>query len=51
MNSQPRFVERRKHSREGIMGELQNITYSVLRQYDKGSESGHDALIAETITQ
>jgi hypothetical protein len=51
MNSQAIFVERRKHSREGIMGELENITYSVLRQYDTTSESGRNAVLAEPITQ
>jgi hypothetical protein len=51
MNSQAIFIERRKHSREGIMGELENITYSVLRQYDSTSQSSANAVIAEPITQ
>ncbi len=51
MNSQAIFVERRKHSRDGILGELENITYSVLREYDKASQSGHNAVLAEPITQ
>jgi hypothetical protein len=51
MNSQAIFVERRKHSREGVMGELENITYSVLRKHGVISESGQEAAVAEPVTQ
>lgn len=27
-------IERRQHVREGILDELENITYGVLRRYD-----------------
>jgi hypothetical protein len=27
-------IERRQHVREGILDELENITYGVLRKYD-----------------
>jgi hypothetical protein len=51
MNSQVIFAERRKHSRQGIMGELENITYSVLRKHGVNSEAGQKAAVAEPVTQ
>jgi hypothetical protein len=51
MNSQAIFVERRKHSREGIMGELENITYSVLRKQRAIEECGREAAVAEPVMQ
>jgi hypothetical protein len=33
MATQAISVERRQHSREGILGQLENITYTVLRKY------------------
>ena len=53
MNSQAIFVERRKHSRDGVMGELENVTYSVLRKHGVLSEGGREAeaAVTETITQ
>lgn len=51
MKSQATFVERREHSRDGIMGELENITYGVLRKHGVISESGHDAAPAELVGQ
>lgn len=50
MNSQGTFVERRKHSRHGVMGELENITYSVLRKHGVISESGQKAAVDEPVT-
>ena len=51
MNTQATFVERRKHSREGLMGELENITYSVLRKHAALTEAGREAVVTETVTQ
>ena len=51
MNSQASFVERRKHSREGIMGELETITYSVLRKHRAIEEPGPESTVAEPVTQ
>ncbi len=51
MNSQATFVERRKHSREGVMGELENITYSVLRKHGVIGDSGCETATAEPVTQ
>jgi DNA-directed RNA polymerase subunit H (RpoH/RPB5) len=33
MNNQASFVERRERSRFGIMSQLEDVTYSVLRKY------------------
>jgi hypothetical protein len=33
MISQSIFSERRRQSREGVLGRLENVTYSVLRRY------------------
>jgi hypothetical protein len=51
MNSQAIFVERRKHSRNGVMGELENITYSILRKHGVLSESDREAAVGEPITR
>jgi hypothetical protein len=51
MNSQAGFVERRKHSRQGVMAELEDITYSVLRKNAAIGESSREAAAAEPITE
>lgn len=51
MNNQAIFVERRARPRFGLMAELENITYSVLRKHGVVSEPIHDAPAAEPITQ
>jgi hypothetical protein len=40
MNSQVDFVERREHPRVGVMAQLQDITYSVLRKHGIASAPG-----------
>jgi len=45
VHSPASFVERRKHSRQGIMGELEDITYSVLRKHAAIREAGREAAI------
>ena len=44
-------VERRKHPRLGMMAELENITYGILRSHGFVSETIHNAPEAEPITQ
>ena len=39
MNSQVNFVERREHPRVGVIAQLEDITYSVLRKYGVGAPS------------
>lgn len=51
MNSQASFVERRKHSRQGVMAELEDITYGVLRKNAVIGESGRDAAAAEPVAK
>jgi hypothetical protein len=33
MATQAISIERRQHPREGILGQLENITYTILRKY------------------
>ena len=33
MKAQMIIIERRQHPREGLFGEMENLTYSVLRKY------------------
>ena len=51
MSSQAISVERRQHPREGILGELENITYRVLRKYGIGSEATCEAAMRENETR
>jgi hypothetical protein len=49
MNSQVNFVERRERPRVGVMAQLEDITYSVLRKYDVTAP--RDAQVPKSITQ
>jgi hypothetical protein len=51
MGSEAISVERRQHSREGILGELENITYGVLRKYGVASEATCKAATSENETR
>jgi hypothetical protein len=51
MKSEATFLERRKHSRDGVLGELENITYSILRQHGVIGESSRGLAVVEPITQ
>ena len=51
MTNQTIFVERRERSRFGVMAELENITYSILRRHGFVSEPIRNAPAAEPITQ
>ncbi|MBV9341281.1 MAG: hypothetical protein JO159_10390 [Acidobacteria bacterium] len=33
MKTEAPIIERRQHSREGVLGEIENLTYTVLRKY------------------
>ena len=50
MNSQTISVERRKQPRGGVIGELENITYNVLRKHGVFSGSSREE-VAELATQ
>jgi hypothetical protein len=51
MNSQVDFVERREHPRVGVMAQLQDITYSVLRQHGIASAPSCEASAPKLITR
>jgi hypothetical protein len=38
MKSEAIIVERRQRARNGILAEIENITYSALRKYEVGTE-------------
>jgi len=46
MATQAISIERRQHSREGILGQLENITYGVLRKYGITGEFGRETEIS-----
>jgi hypothetical protein len=51
MNSQMTFVDRRERPRIGVMAQLEDITYSILRKHGVVSGQVREALAAEPITQ
>jgi hypothetical protein len=51
MNNEAIFIERREHPRLGVMAELENITYSILRKHGVVSEPIGNAPAAEPITR
>ena len=48
MTTQAIPIERRQHPREGIMGQLENITYTILRKHGIGAEAPREAVSAGT---
>jgi hypothetical protein len=46
MDTQANASEPRQHPREGILAQLENITYSVLRKYGIGGESTREAVMS-----
>jgi hypothetical protein len=50
MNSQVIFIERREHPRVGVMAQLEDITYSVLRKHGVVSGPGREAPAPKPIT-
>ena len=51
MKSEANFSERREHPRVGLMAELENITYSILRKHGVVSEPICQAPEAECIAE
>jgi hypothetical protein len=51
MNSQPNVVERRERPRFGVMAEVEDITYSILRKHGVGRGPGGDAVAAKPIPE
>lgn len=51
MNNETIFVERRERPRFGVMAELEDITYGVLRSHRVISEPTRNTHAAEPITQ
>ena len=50
MNSQTNFVERRAHPRIGVMAQLEDITYCVLRKHGVVSDPGREAPVRKPST-
>jgi len=48
MATQAISVERRQHAREGILGQLENITYTVLRKYGITGETIRETVMNGT---
>jgi hypothetical protein len=44
MATQAISIERRQHPRDGILGQLENITYGVLRKYGITGEAGRETV-------
>jgi hypothetical protein len=49
--SQANFVERRECPRVGVMAQLEDITYSILRKYGLGGGQGRETPVIQPITQ
>lgn len=49
MKSQPNLVERRAHPRFGVIAQLEDITYSILRKHGVVSGADRDAVAVRTI--
>jgi hypothetical protein len=51
MRSEAEFNERRDHPRAGLMAELENITYSILRKHGVDSETLGPAHAVKPVAQ
>jgi hypothetical protein len=51
MKTQVNFVERREHPRVGVMAQLEDITYSILRKHGVVSGMGRERPATQPITQ
>ena len=51
MNTRANFVERRDRPRAGVMAQLENITYSVLRKHGVVGEPNRQTPKLQPITQ
>jgi hypothetical protein len=48
MATQAISIERRQHTREGILGQLENITYTILRKYGIAGEATREVVSGGT---
>jgi hypothetical protein len=51
MKTQANFVERREHPRVGVMAQLEDITYSVLRKHGVASGLGRERPVIQPISK
>ena len=51
MKTQVNFVERRERPRVGMMAQLEDITYSILRKHEVVCELGRERPVVQPITQ
>jgi hypothetical protein len=51
MKTQVNFVERRERPRIGVMAQLEDITYSILRKHGVVSQLGRERPMIQPITQ
>ncbi|HMK30724.1 MAG TPA: hypothetical protein VK473_13640 [Terriglobales bacterium] len=51
MNSLANFLERREHPRGGVMAQLEDLAYCILRKHGVVSGPAHDAPAAESIAR
>ena len=51
MKSQANFPERRAHPRVGVMAQLEDITYGILRRHGIDSRSDRDAIPAKPVKE
>ena len=51
MKTQVNFVERRERPRFGVMAQLEDITYSVLRKHGVKNGMGHERPVIQRITR
>jgi len=49
MKSHANLIERRAHPRVGVMAQLEDITYDILRKHGVVSGPGRDAVAAKTV--
>jgi hypothetical protein len=50
MKNQANFVERRQHPRVGVMAQLEDITYGILRKHGVVNGTG-DAVTAKAVKE
>ena len=51
MKSQANFIERRERPRVGVLAQLEDITYRILRKHGVAPGLGHETPTVREITQ
>ena len=51
MNDQVNFVERREHPRDGVIAQLEDITYSALRKHGNLTAPGRETPVVAPVVQ